>query len=121
MRLLALRDLEALLHDWGLLALQTGPTHEDRHGARRLDLLAVDAAGMGDMGRAGAQWYRHLSGHAVVRTRTGREGSAKACTPAAIAKLPPAAQPDLRRVHLAVEVMVGVPGPGEVVPELNDY
>ena len=98
------------------------PTHRDRHGARRLDILAAcrRAAVAWNTTR---RWHLSLSDHAVLVGRPKLEGATKtrACTPASLARLPADAWADLRRVHTGLRVTLGVPDPGLIAPRFCPY
>ena len=115
--------LTGLLERWGASIVGDGqPTHRDRHGARRLDILVVgrQAAGGWDTTR---RWHPGLSDHAVLVGRRRADGAprARACAPANLARLPAEAWADLRRVHASIGVTLGVPDPGLVVPRHVPY
>ena len=90
------------------------PTHRDRHGARRLDILAV-CRRTAVAWNTTRRWHLSLSDHAVLAGRPKLEGATKtrACTPASLARLPADAWADLRRL--------GAPDSGLIAPRFCPY
>ena len=116
-------DFRALLQRWGARIVGGGqPTHQDRHGARRIDFLAVElhAAAAWD---TTCRWHPQLSDHAVLhgRCRPGGASRTRTCNPTNLAQLPAEAWTDLRRVHAGLDVTLGVPSPGPITPHYEPY